>query len=251
MADLQIQRLKPVLDQLYADFNHPDSATDPIHIVRRFQRDDDREVVGVHRRRAGVRARVERAAVDRAGAGGDGSRAGRLRTAFRSPARRAGLRRHRPSLDARNRHRRAAVAAAADDRSRRIGRGVLSRRLRRRRRRHRRGARQLLDAGDGARSESRVRPGPEAAGRLLLLSASVGRVGLQAAEPVSALDGPPRRARSRRVEARVAGEADRAARHARDSRRPLPAPDRATPARDGAWRATSRRRCGSSIRPIR
>jgi hypothetical protein len=42
----QIQRLKPVLDQLYADFNHPDSATDPIHIVRRFQRDDDREVVG-------------------------------------------------------------------------------------------------------------------------------------------------------------------------------------------------------------
>jgi uncharacterized protein (TIGR02757 family) len=43
---LQIQQLKPVLDQLYADFNHPDSATDPIHIVRRFQRDDDREVVG-------------------------------------------------------------------------------------------------------------------------------------------------------------------------------------------------------------
>ena len=42
----QIQRLKPVLDQLYSDFNHPDSATDPIHIVRRFQRDDDREVVG-------------------------------------------------------------------------------------------------------------------------------------------------------------------------------------------------------------
>ena len=43
---MQIQQLKPVLDQLYADFNHPDSATDPIHIVRRFQRDDDREVVG-------------------------------------------------------------------------------------------------------------------------------------------------------------------------------------------------------------
>jgi uncharacterized protein (TIGR02757 family) len=43
---LQKPQLKPVLDQLYADFNHPDSATDPIHIVRRFQRDDDREVVG-------------------------------------------------------------------------------------------------------------------------------------------------------------------------------------------------------------
>jgi uncharacterized protein (TIGR02757 family) len=38
--------LKPVLDQLYADFNHADSATDPIQIVRRFRRDDDREIVG-------------------------------------------------------------------------------------------------------------------------------------------------------------------------------------------------------------
>jgi uncharacterized protein (TIGR02757 family) len=38
--------LKPVLDQLYAGFNNPDSATDPIQIVRRYQRDDDREVVG-------------------------------------------------------------------------------------------------------------------------------------------------------------------------------------------------------------
>jgi uncharacterized protein (TIGR02757 family) len=45
-GSLQIQRLKPVLDQLYEDFNHPDSATDPIHIVRRFRRDDDREIVG-------------------------------------------------------------------------------------------------------------------------------------------------------------------------------------------------------------
>jgi uncharacterized protein (TIGR02757 family) len=38
--------LKPVLDQLYTDFNHADSATDPIQIVRRFARDDDREIVG-------------------------------------------------------------------------------------------------------------------------------------------------------------------------------------------------------------
>jgi uncharacterized protein (TIGR02757 family) len=43
---LQISRLKPVLDRLYADFNYPDSATDPIQIVRRFSRPDDREVVG-------------------------------------------------------------------------------------------------------------------------------------------------------------------------------------------------------------
>src|SRR5256885_457561 len=38
--------LKATLDRLYADFNYADSATDPIQIVRRYQRDDDREVVG-------------------------------------------------------------------------------------------------------------------------------------------------------------------------------------------------------------
>jgi uncharacterized protein (TIGR02757 family) len=38
--------LKEVLDRLYSEFNYPDSATDPIHIVRRYARDDDREVVG-------------------------------------------------------------------------------------------------------------------------------------------------------------------------------------------------------------
>jgi len=38
--------LKATLDRLYADFNHADSATDPIQIVRRFTRDDDREIVG-------------------------------------------------------------------------------------------------------------------------------------------------------------------------------------------------------------
>jgi uncharacterized protein (TIGR02757 family) len=43
---MQILPLKPALDGLYAGFNHPDSATDPIHIVRRFERDDDREIVG-------------------------------------------------------------------------------------------------------------------------------------------------------------------------------------------------------------
>jgi len=37
--------LKPVLDRLYTEFNYPDSAADPIHIVRRYQRADDREVV--------------------------------------------------------------------------------------------------------------------------------------------------------------------------------------------------------------
>lgn len=39
-------RLKPTLDRLYSEFNYPDSAADPIHIVRRYERPDDREVVG-------------------------------------------------------------------------------------------------------------------------------------------------------------------------------------------------------------
>ena len=43
---LQIQRLTPALDRLYTDFQSADSATDPIQIVRRFARDDDREIVG-------------------------------------------------------------------------------------------------------------------------------------------------------------------------------------------------------------
>jgi len=38
--------LRSVLERLYADFNYPDSATDPIQIVRRYTRSDDREVVG-------------------------------------------------------------------------------------------------------------------------------------------------------------------------------------------------------------
>lgn len=38
--------LKSTLDRLYADFNDADSAIDPIQIVRRYDRDDDREIVG-------------------------------------------------------------------------------------------------------------------------------------------------------------------------------------------------------------
>ena len=38
--------LKERLDELYASFNHADSATDPIQIVRRYQNNDDREVAG-------------------------------------------------------------------------------------------------------------------------------------------------------------------------------------------------------------
>ena len=45
ISDCRLATLKPVLDRLYAEFNYPDSATDPIQIVRRFERPDDREVV--------------------------------------------------------------------------------------------------------------------------------------------------------------------------------------------------------------
>jgi len=39
------ETLKPVLDRLYGEFNYPDSAADPIQIVRRYERPDDREIV--------------------------------------------------------------------------------------------------------------------------------------------------------------------------------------------------------------
>jgi uncharacterized protein (TIGR02757 family) len=46
IAKMTSSPLKRQLDCLYAGFNYPDSATDPIHIVRRFNRPDDREIVG-------------------------------------------------------------------------------------------------------------------------------------------------------------------------------------------------------------
>lgn len=39
-------RLRGPLDELYRTFDHRESATDPVHIVRRFAANDDREVVG-------------------------------------------------------------------------------------------------------------------------------------------------------------------------------------------------------------
>ena len=41
------RQLKAVLDRLYTDFNHVDSAADPVHIVRRYPNPADREVVGL------------------------------------------------------------------------------------------------------------------------------------------------------------------------------------------------------------
>ena len=37
--------MKAQLDQLYASFNHPESAFDPIQVVRRYDRLEDREIV--------------------------------------------------------------------------------------------------------------------------------------------------------------------------------------------------------------
>lgn len=42
----RLPRLKRALDDLYARYNAAESATDPIQIVRRFQRPADREIVG-------------------------------------------------------------------------------------------------------------------------------------------------------------------------------------------------------------
>jgi uncharacterized protein (TIGR02757 family) len=46
-AGERVSVLKPALDRLYESFNYPDSAVDPIQIVRRWQSAGDREVVGL------------------------------------------------------------------------------------------------------------------------------------------------------------------------------------------------------------
>jgi uncharacterized protein (TIGR02757 family) len=45
-ARIKSVALGPRLESLYATFDHVDSATDPVHIVRRYTEADDREVVG-------------------------------------------------------------------------------------------------------------------------------------------------------------------------------------------------------------
>jgi uncharacterized protein (TIGR02757 family) len=44
--DSHLDRLRGPMDDLYRTFDHVNSATDPVHIVRRYRRNDDREVVG-------------------------------------------------------------------------------------------------------------------------------------------------------------------------------------------------------------
>ena len=69
---------------------------------------------------------------------------------------------------------------------------------------------------------------------------------VQAAEPVPAVDGPARRARSGRLVTRAGGQARRAARHAHHPGRAAVSASRATRARGGRWRRTSRPRSAGS-----
>ena len=220
-----LTRSQAVLDRLYAEFNYPDSATDPIQIVGGSTRSDDREVVGfcaaalAFGRVASVLQSIERLLAIM------GAEAGRVRAPF-DPRRTApAFADLVPPLDARRRPRGAAVDPAADVRSGGIDRRVLRRGLR---------PRQPRDVGPALDSfstralaldlTSRVRPRRQSgARRLLFLSAALGRQRLQAAEPVPALDGAPRRARPRRLVAVSRVSARRSARHARHPRRPLPA----------------------------
>jgi uncharacterized protein (TIGR02757 family) len=47
IGEEHVEPLKPALDRLYESFNYPDSAADPIQIVRRSKTARDREVVGL------------------------------------------------------------------------------------------------------------------------------------------------------------------------------------------------------------
>lgn len=44
-ASAPADTFRAALNQLYADFNHPESAFDPIQVVRRYDRLDDREII--------------------------------------------------------------------------------------------------------------------------------------------------------------------------------------------------------------
>ena len=198
----------PRLDALYQDYNREDAAADPIQIVRRYSDPADREVVGfcaaalafgrvasvlnTHRDAArailgpaagGVRARV-RSAAPHAAAARAWSIAGRaardlvaLLWLLRQMLDRSGSieallpRRLRSGERSGHRRRRSTASRAARWRS-------------------------ISGRPTGGASAAR-------AGVLLLLPAAVGGQRVQAAEPVPALDGAPRRGRPRRRGRRV------------------------------------------------
>ena len=114
------------------------------------------------------------------------------------------------------------------------------------------GARQLLDARAGARPDGGVRPRCRS-GRASATSFRGRRRAARCKRLNLFLRWMVRRdALDLGVWTRVSpAQADRAARHARDPRRPLPAADALHQPGLARWRATSPRRCARSIRTIR
>ena len=104
------------LDELYRSFDHVTSATDPVHIVRRYESAADREVVGfcaaalAFGRVASVLQSIESLLAVM------GPAAGTVRSPLRSGARQGTARATRPSMDFRPRSDRAAHRAPADAR---------------------------------------------------------------------------------------------------------------------------------------
>ena len=138
--------LKAILDAQYEAFNVADSATDPVQFVHRTHADPaDREIVGVHRRGAGVRARRQRDGVGRTRRSTVmGAHPARYVRDFDPPPRRARADADRAPLDPRRRPRRADAGAAGDAARARIDRGRVRRRPRSGRGRRRARARRLL-----------------------------------------------------------------------------------------------------------
>ena len=146
---------------------------------------------------ARLRPRGERAAVDRAAAGGHGAASGGIRPRVRSRPPRPGLRAARAPLDPRARSRGAAAGSCSGcstiGHDRRILRSTATTRPRPTSRRRSTASSRRALATDLRRRYGRRRPAP---GVVLLLSAAVGGQRLQAAEPVPALDGARTRSTS-------------------------------------------------------
>ncbi len=244
--------LKTSLDRLYAEFNYPDSATDPIHIVRRFERARRPRNRRILRRGARVRPGRERAAVDRAAARGRRPGPGGLRAVVRGRGRRATSRASATGGSARTiSSALIAILRGMLDRSGSIERFFAEG--------YEAGAPDVgaaLDSFSTARAlahRSPVRAGASkgSPGVCYFFPRPSAGIRVQAAESVSALDGPPRRARSRRVDERPAVSARRAARHARHPGRPLPRPDALHQPRLGDGPGDHRRAAGPRRRAIR
>ena len=115
------------LDRLYDEFNELHSVSDPIWIVRRYERADDREVVGFCAAALAF-GRVQSVLNSIEGLlKVMGPSPAALRARVRSRARSARARSSGPSLDARHRSRGAGLDPAADDRVARFDRAVLRR----------------------------------------------------------------------------------------------------------------------------